>query len=341
MLAVTGGGTSVIADLFSVAGASGTILEACVPYHQDSLSAYLRSRETHSCSSATARAMAMVAYQRARAYSESPFISGVGCTAAIATDRDRRGADRCHVAIQKPQATMTFDLELDRSQTRDDQERLCNRLVSGAIAESMNLESGELPEPTSRKLAVAPESWRRLLADEIKRTGSAEYDLILSGSFNPLHDGHRAMIEVARRRIPGSLALEVSIENVDKPPLDFLTMRERQCEDYDMVFTRAATFAEKAGLFPGARFLIGIDTVVRINDPKYYDDDIAARDLAIRHIGENGNRFLVFGRLHHGVFRTLSDVALTEPLRRLCDEVSAEDFRLDINSTGLRSGGRP
>ena len=46
-----------------------------------------------------------------------------------------------------------------------------------------------------------------------------EKPLLLSGSFNPLHDGHRGMLSVACGVTGKSGFYEISIQNVDKPPM--------------------------------------------------------------------------------------------------------------------------
>ena len=52
-------------------------------------------------------------------------------------------------------------------------------------------------------------------------------------------------------------------------------------------------------------------------------------------------RFLVFGRLIDGTFRTLSNLQIPESLRALCLEVHATDFHADISSTEIRSLRQP
>ena len=132
--------------------------------------------------------------------------------------------------------------------------------------------------------------------------------------------------------------------NVDKPPLDFIAVRDRvaalRSEDAQrlIAITRAPTFREKAALFPKATFVVGADTISRIGDPRYYGDDSGKRDEAVAAIAGQGCRFLVFGRVAAGRFLTLGDLSLPAELRSLCDEVPATDFREDVSSSELRQG---
>ena len=102
------------------------------------------------------------------------------------------------------------------------------------------------------------------------------------------------------------------------------------------MFTRAPTFLEKSELFPGATFVIGVDTVKRIAEPRYYGDDMSACIAAIETIAERGNDFLVFGRQQGESFETLADVALPKALAVICHGVEEEMFRHDISSSELR-----
>jgi hypothetical protein len=166
--------------------------------------------------------------------------------------------------------------------------------------------------------------------------------LVFPGAFNPPHAGHLRMAALAEERLNKTLTWELSIANVDKPLLDFIAIRDRvqalQSEDHNrqITLTRAPAFREKAALFPGATFVVGADTVVRIADPRYYGGDIARRDAAIAAIAGHACRFLVFGRQIGDRFETLSELDLPPALRALCDEVPAAEFREDISSTQIR-----
>jgi len=163
---------------------------------------------------------------------------------------------------------------------------------------------------------------------------------VFPGAFNPLHAGHRHMAEIARKRLRLPVEFEISIQNVDKLPLDYLeTARRLEQFGRDQVvwLTRAATFDEKSARFPGATFVVGSDTLRRIADPRYYGSDPAACRAALGRILARGSRFLVFGRQESGRFVGLADLDLPPELQAACEEVPADEFREDISSTELRA----
>ena len=163
---------------------------------------------------------------------------------------------------------------------------------------------------------------------------------IFPGSFDPLHDGHRALAAVVEAKYRVPVHFELSLTNVDKPELapDILQMRVAQFRGFAPLWlTRAQTFERKSELFPGALFIVGFDTAIRLLDAKYYADE-ATRLRSFESIAERGCRFVVGGRMDgSGAFRTWSAARDVPPI---FDVLTEADFRLDISSTELRSSRR-
>lgn len=363
VLAVTGGGSRAIADLLNVPGASRTLLEADVPYSAAALTAWLGARPESFCAVETARSMAMVAWLRARRYAAddqgsvaSTPLAGIACTASLASDRPKRGPHRAHLALQTPRVTASESLVLTKgARSRAEEEHLVAgmllNLLAGASELPVQLELPLLPgETIEHARTEAPLPWQQLLSGDTSAVlqqgpttepeqpppGAAVYP----GAFNPLHRGHRRIVEVGRQRLGRDVQFELSIVNVDKPPLDFAEIAKRCSQfgpDESLWLTRAATFVEKSQLFPGATFLVGVDTLIRIADVHYYGGSERNRDEALETIAGMDCNFLVFGRaLEGGKFRGLADLELPPRLRTICQEVPADSFREDISSTELR-----
>ncbi|MBX3414072.1 MAG: hypothetical protein KF708_15400 [Pirellulales bacterium] len=365
-LAITGGGSQAIADLLVVPGGSRTLVEAIVPYAPESLAAWLGSRPEHFCAARTARAMAMTAYRRMRTLRENlgesataaEHLVGLGCTASLASDRPKRGAHRVHIALQSTRCTQTYSLELQKNaRSRAAEEQLVAALILNAIAGEAGLAERLAVElfPSEQIDVVrteAPPLWQDLVTGNrtlVVRHASAASPpaevqpepglVVFPGAFHPLHEGHRHMAAVAQEWLGKSVEFEISVENVDKPRLDYTEMAARlaQFSDRTVWFSRAATFFAKALSFPGATFVVGVDTVERINDPRYYHKSEANRDDAIRWIAACGCRFLVFGRCDpRRGFVTLGDLNLSPSLVELCQAVPESSFRKDVSSTELR-----
>jgi nicotinic acid mononucleotide adenylyltransferase/nicotinamide mononucleotide (NMN) deamidase PncC len=371
VLAVTGGGSGAISTLLETPGGSRTLLEAVVPYAPSALAAWLGKPPEQFCSAATARSMAMAAWQRARqlaadnltadtATAAHKQLIGVGLTASLASDRPKRGSHRAHVAWQTLAATATASLELAKgARTRRQEEHLVARLAINALAEACGLDD-RLPldllegEAVVRRRTDAPPAWQALVLGETSIIAATDPQptphpaanpggrrVVFPGAFNPLHDGHRHMAQAASRRLGGPVEFEISIENVDKPLLDYTAMADRAAQFTGpdaaaLWLTRAATFAEKSRLFRGCTFVVGADTLRRIADQRYYDNDPQQRNAALAALARHGCRFLVFCRATGQVVETCSSMSLPETLRRLCDEVPLEQFREDVSSTELR-----
>ena len=85
--------------------------------------------------------------------------------------------------------------------------------------------------------------------------------LFLSGSFNPLHEGHERLVAAAGQLSGRRASLELSIENVDKRPLQRSEVEERLKQmsgRFPVVMTRSPTFLQKAAALWRLPFCAGV-----------------------------------------------------------------------------------
>jgi nicotinic acid mononucleotide adenylyltransferase len=357
LVMVLNGGSRALAELLEIPGGSKILLEATLPYSEPALTAWLGSRPEQSCSSATARAMAVVAFGRATAHGAAEeHAAGVSCTASLMTDHPKRGSHRVRVAVQTAARTQHWSLELEKNaRSRAEEERIASRMLLNAVAAACRLDQQlNLPLLDQERIefeeVAAPKSWRDLFLGRVEAANGAEVGgttgptprVILAGAFNPLHHGHRRMAEIAEATLGLPTVMEISILNVDKPALDYLEIRRRLRQfpsEQAVWLSRAPTFEGKSRLFPGAAFVVGIDTLRRIADPRYYSNDRDAMLQSLQRIAARNCRFLVFGRALGSSFIHLPDLDLPDVLRRISTEIPLEMFREDISSTALRRDG--
>jgi hypothetical protein len=128
-----------------------------------------------------------------------------------------------------------------------------------------------------------------------------------------------------RRAQAAGLGVEISVTNVDKPPLAGETVRHRLAQfawKSPVELTRAPTFLEKSRLFPGTTFVIGADTAERLVAPKYYGDDELRMHVALEEIANSGSSFLVAVRIDAaGRVRALNDIPVPRRYADLFTEI--------------------
>src|ERR1700745_1076029 len=99
-LAITGGGSGAVGELLRVPGGSRLLIEAQVPYDGQALATFLGFEPTQACSADTAITMARSARGRAaRLVAQDIDPVGLGATAALVSDRPRKGEHRFHIAF--------------------------------------------------------------------------------------------------------------------------------------------------------------------------------------------------------------------------------------------------
>ena len=194
-----------------------------------------------------------------------------------------------------------------------------------------------LYEGAVRAVTVAP--------DGGMSEGARRGQVVLAGSFDPLHGGHERLAAAAAAILASPFAFEISIVNVDKPPLPAGELMGRLGQfsgRQTVIVTGAPTFVEKSDAMPATAFTVGYDTAVRLFEERFYPapDPDAAGDVVLAALGRirsNGCTFAVAGRVAGGRFRTLSDLAVPAGYERMFTEIPETAFREDISSTGIRA----
>ena len=336
------GGSLLLSDLATLPGASNTLLEANVPYHHQAMIDLLGYEPEGYCSSLTTRRLAMRAFLRARELVpavDQQHVFGLGMTAALRSVQPKRGAHRAYVSLQTPNKTLVWHIPIEKGAlSRQQEERKLADFALRFLEYGLEIDSSR-PEIEPSGIAVYDGTFSRLLDDAPAFHGKPG-TAVLPGAFNPIHEGHRRMQELAEERLNQPIAFELSVRNVDKPNLDFIDIDERirQFDSDAYVLTNQPKFIEKARLLfkeAGGTFVVGTDTISRIDHERYYESK-EGRDNAIKELKSLGIRFLVFGRRCDSEFLTLDDLKLGTDLRHLCDGVAAADFRCDVSSTELR-----
>lgn len=357
-LVLAGGGTGAIPLLLRRPGGSRTVLDVAVPYGPAAVADYLGEAPSQACSAETAQLLARRAFRRAvelRPNASIPVV-GLGGTAALATDRVRRGEDRLHAAAFDGSRTLALELPFSsRHANRQAQETVAERAIVALLADAAGvapwreLAGSQLGSARRRvefeddELAVVQEGrqpWITSYPDGRRRPGGQIPTALVPGSFNPWHKAHQALWEAARRRFGDPVAYELSITNVDKPPLPTAEALRRAAQfrgRAGLAITAAPTFVEKARLMPGAAFVIGADTARRVVEPVYYGGATAMRG-ALRELRSLGAHFVVAGRLEHGRFLQLCDLSLPAEAAGLFEAIPAAELRVDVSSTELRRG---
>ena len=357
VMAITGAGSQAVAWLLSVPGASATVLEAFVPYSTKSLQNYLGQEIQQSVSEATALNMARIAYRKAVASQNGDYtFMGVSCTAAITTDRVRRGHNQAFVATWSPTERFVSHLLLEKgTRDRPAEEEIISRMVIKEMGRTiLGCDTKNFPLDISETVEIKNRSFDSpLLAlvdgqiDSLYRSpdGATIPDghfsgAILSGSFNPLHDGHKMLGKVAHELLNTQIAFELSASNVDKPPLGAEEIKRRLdqfSKESSLLVSNSPLFSNKAKLFPGSTFVIGFDTATRLIDSTYYNGSEKEMYRALSEIEDYSCNFLVAGRISGGKFRQLSDIDIPSRFQGLLKEIPESKFRVDQSSSEIRS----
>lgn len=359
----SGGGSEVFPLLLSGGGGSKTLLAGHIPYSFENLREFVGYVDK-AVSEETAWAMATRAYEKALDINKDSLAVGIGLTASLRRVPEEREG-RVHEvyavlesAFKTIKVHFVFDTKKlyllcdDAEEVRRTEETGCAVIILRMLADysgiafkdnDSNVGKLEKYETTDFPVNIAV-----LNETFIKTPGLGTCRLLFPGSFNPPHEGHLEMAEMASELIHWPCSLEISVQNVDKGELSHKQIADRLITirktglftDYgispnrtNILLTKAPTFVEKAKLFPESTFIIGFDTATRIVDPKYG----IPIDEALQCFEDYKIKFLLFPRIIDGTLKDDLSV-LPKRFRDLCTFVKKPRKYAHLSSREIRNG---
>jgi nicotinic acid mononucleotide adenylyltransferase len=322
----SGGGVDIHSLLLRRGGGSATYLDGAIPHGRRSPSFWLKHHPEKAVHETVARGYAMAAYQHAlqiREYPEQP-VFGVGCTVVVGLGEgrpEREGRKHIvHAALQTPNETTQITFTFEPGQSRDYEETMIGQILLNLVAKGCEIEQvcyspdnlitksasatdcwspHDLPPVIAREQPFCTYSLSRNTPSPIRHPPAPV--LLHSSSFRPRHEAHIRMAEIAEEIVGVRCDLDLPIFNANKNPLTYIDIAERltglggdhRCYLY---LTNAATFIEKARLFPGCTFIVGYDTLERLPQPQFYTGGELERDWTFAQFEELGTHFIIFGR---------------------------------------------
>lgn len=373
VIACTGAGAGIQKALWEVPGSSRTIIDSVFPYHRLALADFIGREPAKFCSKDTALWMATAAHRRAtelvlRDGGDPATVIGLSLTAAVATDRPKKGDHQCFIAVRTATGMATVSAVFEKGRrTRDEEGALCDILAVNALLASAGLEEVPCdyagmacdevwttdedgdnlyrPRLVPGPLAPLSETHGNVFAFPLfqpdgKRASSEDIDpsrhILFHGSFDPLHFGHELMALQAERMTGKEVVCAITATHPDKGRLgerELLRRAEQFRFRRSVLFMDSgALYVDKARMFPGVGMLIGADVALGILNPKYYGSPSKCME-ALEELREHRARFYVVGREIAGKFVTLDDLPIPSHARDLFLPVSG---RWDVRSRDLR-----
>jgi nicotinic acid mononucleotide adenylyltransferase/nicotinamide mononucleotide (NMN) deamidase PncC len=300
---ITGGGTEAVSALLNNGGASAYMQETLINYSPESTHQIIGYQPAHYATEEVACALAMKAFERAKALTNNPDAIGLGATAKLHKSGERNGRKHeIHVAVQTQHVTIVHSAKPNLN--RWFEENIARDIILSALDSIVADSSQPFFGITNEHVDVAThiESYPLFNTSGYSVTDFDKVDIsvgpssyIFPGSFNPAHKQHSEIARAVYMMKGRKPWFEISIHNTDKPMINAIDLRKRMNALFEVHYARGVVvtdkpmFVDKAKQYGNPTFVVGTDTINRVFDPKYYYD--AAQFLERKEL-----KFLVFPR---------------------------------------------
>lgn len=295
---LAGGGYSFISN-FAISGTSHYFMGANVLSDTNMITELLGKQPAKYCSEDVAISFANIAYSKClRANINSSEAFGVGVTCSLATDNERIGREHnVYIALRSEKTTIVNHIQLHgNSFSRTTEENLVNNAIKTLITDFTRNDFHD------KDYVIYTDDY---LQHCMRTTGSFKKLLIFPGAFNPLHEAHITMHNLAQKHVGLTCLLEITDNHPDKGLIGHkdLANRIRKIRDslLPVVITSASTYLDKVSWYKqrckdleSIVFVIGADTWDRIRDSVRYNG--ISQDMLYDFFSGNNVNFLVFNR---------------------------------------------
>ena len=338
---ITGGATSFIPKLLGLGGMSSVLLDAQVPYSQKALCNYIGEEITEKFNSyLVAEKMAKAAFEKCKELNNddpSSIHIGIGITASLGYIGQREGRENSiHLCIfdGKDKKSTKYFLDPER-ESREQQEVKSSEFVFTTLASFISKYIKSV-DTYNESIGV------RELFSSI-RDGDPEF-FIYCGSFNPVHEGHKAVIdavnELIQENAPGSIFVgEMTTVHHNKVPENpvVIVNRAKNAAEYlgiPVFVTQQALLEEKIKNIDCYRhgygyfnFVMGYDVYEKVVNTE------STRAFLMNNY--NIVKLLVFPR--NGVSITETQVRNHPFLSHLCLSDTVQNVKIEMSSTQIRN----
>lgn len=342
-IAITGGGQTFIGEYLRQSGGSKVIIGANVPYRQSAFDSFVKVKVDNYSSDEAARKLAVAAYNTSLQYgADKQHAVGLGAASSLAKDDERQGRQhKINVAVHTSKHTASISFTLNQGRTRSQEEDLTANIILNFLVQELVGFTNPKPMPL-----YEGEFFTYDMANDVRHIELINDErlavqnnlppsnrlVVYPGSWNPFHDGHGEVVELAEQVLGDKVALELSVHNADKGQMDFIEIRRRsdKLDSRPHILTKASTFVEKAKLFhtlaAGRQivFVVGADTWERIWQPKYGYSPQQVADTMQQH----NVKFLVFPREGHHISNNFDYLRI--------QDARINAFSNSLSSTALR-----